>query len=67
MNIYEREAALYNIQEVIVKTIKSNNIVDIETLKQKMQPLYNQREQIMNGNEEIINKYKIHKENIYEY
>lgn len=37
MNIYEREAALYNIQEVIVKTIKSNNIVDIETLKQKMQ------------------------------
>lgn len=67
MNIYEREAALYNIQEVIVKTVKSNTTPDTQAFKKIMQPLYKQREQIMEGNEEIINKYKTHKENIYEY
>lgn len=59
MDIYENESALFNIQAIIVKKIKSSKEKDVNKLKEELQPLFEERSEIIMGNTEIIEKYKL--------
>lgn len=57
MNNCKREVALYKIQEIIVKETRENKEKNIQKFKEKMQPLFIDRNEVIMGNEEIIKKY----------
>jgi hypothetical protein len=57
MDEYERELALYKVQEEIVKKIKSLKKADYQKAKNILNYLFEDRNNIMQSDDETIKKY----------
>ncbi len=57
MNDFDREIALYKIQNIIVEKIKNNTERNYEIFKKKIKPLLEERNKILLGDEVLIKKY----------
>ncbi len=57
MNDFDREIALYKIQNIIAEKIKNNTERNYEIFKKKIKPLLEERNKILLGDEVLIKKY----------
>ena len=57
MNDFDREIALYKIQNIIAEKIKNNTERNYEIFKKKIKPLLEERNKILQGDEVLIKKY----------
>ena len=57
MNDFDREIALYKIQNIIAEKIKNNTESNYEIFKKKIKPLLEERNKILLGDEVLIKKY----------
>lgn len=57
MNDFDREIALYKIQNIIAEKIKNNTERNYEIFKKKIKPLLEERNKILLGDEILIKKY----------
>ena len=57
MNDFDREIALYKIQNIIAEKIKNNTERNYEIFKKKIKPLLEERNKIILGDEVLIKKY----------
>lgn len=57
MNEFDREIALYKIQNIIAEKIKNNTERNFEVFKEKIKPLLEERNKILLGDEVLIKKY----------
>ncbi len=63
MNDFDREIALYKIQNIIAEKIKNNTERNYEIFKKKIKPLLEERNKILLGDEVLIKKYLEMREN----
>lgn len=57
MNDFDREIALYKIQNIIAEKIKNNTERNYEIFKKKIKPLLEERNKMLLGDEVLIKKY----------
>ena len=57
MNDFDREIALYKIQNIIAEKIKNNTERNYEIFKKKITPLLEERNKMLLGDEVLIKKY----------
>ena len=57
MNDFDREIALYKIQNIIAEKIKNNTERNYEIFKKKIKPLLEERNKRNIGDEVLIKKY----------
>ena len=57
MNDFDREIALYKIQNIIAEKIKNNTERNYEIFKKKIKPLLEERNKMLLVDEVLIKKY----------
>ena len=57
MNDFDREIALYKIQNIIAEKIKNNTERNYEIFKKKIKTLLEERNKMLLGDEVLIKKY----------